>query len=372
MKLTISKENLINGLQAVQNIVGSRSTLPVLSNVLLRAEGEHLELTTTDLDISIVSVVPAKVSKNGAATVPVKKFFGIIREMPAPEVEIAFDDRNVCHLQCGASYYKINGLGAEEFPPLPKFAEVRKVELPQEKVKGMIRKTSYASSADEARYILNGLFFSLKEHKMTTVATDGRRLAMAEEEVEIPTESQADFIVPSKAINELNRLMQSSGQVEIKSSQNQAMFTLIDEKKDTVVIISKLIEGTYPNYRQVLQPIEGDNKKRISLSREEFLQALRRAEFMTSDKANSVKLQFGNNTLSITANSPDVGEGQEAIAINYQDAEIAVAFNPVYLMDPLKALDNDEVFFELVDELSPGVIRINGPFLYVIMPMRTN
>lgn len=369
MKLTINKEQLLNGLQAVQNVVGTRTTLPVLSNVLLQAEGNRLGLTTTDLDISIVASVEAKVAKPGAATVPVKKFAGISRELPTPEIEIEVDDRSVCILQAGSSYYKIHGLPAEEFPPLPKFTEDRKVLLPQDKVRGMVRKTAFAVSTDEARYVLNGIFVSIKEHKMTMVATDGRRLALAEEEVEVPEASQGDFIIPTKAINELTRLLLPNGQVEIRSTVNQAAFTLQDEKGNSTLVISKLVEGTYPNYRQV---IPAETKERISLAREEFLQALRRAEFMTSDKANSVKLTFSKNNLAIMANAPEVGEGRESLAINYPGKDISIAFNPGFLMDPLKVLDNDEVFFEISDELSPGVLKINGPFLYVLMPMRTN
>ena len=369
MKITINKEQIISGLQAVQNIVGSRTTLPVLSNVLLRAEGNRLELTSTDLDISVIAVVSATVLQPGATTVPAKRFFGIVRELPTPEIELEVDDHHVCSLQSGASYYKINGMAAEEFPPVVRFVEEQKIVFDQALIKGMLRKTSFAMSTDESRYVLNGIFFSIKEHKMIMVATDGRRLALAEADIEVTAEQQHDFIVPTKAINELSRLLQGAGQLEVRRTPNQVAFTLLDEKGGSIQMISKLVDGTYPNYRQV---IPGETKERIALGREEFLQALRRAEFMTSDKSNSVKLSFGNNNLGIAANAPEVGEGRESLAINYQGKEMSIAFNPAYLMDPLKALDNDEVFFELIDELSPGVIKINGPFLYVLMPMRTN
>ena len=367
MNLTIAKDQLLNGLQAVQNVVSTRTTLPILSNVLMRAEGERLEFTATDLDVTIACGVEAKVMKSGASTVPVKKLFGIARELSGTEIELEVDDKNVCSLRSGPSFYKINGLSADEFPPLPKFKEDKKVTFPQETVKSMMRKTSFAISTDEARYVLNGIFFSLKDHKMTMVATDGRRLALVDEEVDVSEKSQGEFIVPAKAANELNRLLQEKGEVEMKYSENQAAFTLKDDKGFSVLIITKLIEGNYPNYRQV---IPSEMKERVTLPREEFLHALRRAEIMTSEKANSVKLTFGKNNLSITANAPEVGEAKESIAINYKGKEIAVAFNPKYLIDPLNALPNDEVFIELIDELSPGVLKINGPFLYVVMPMR--
>ena len=367
MKILISKEQFMQGLQAVQNIVGSRTTLPILSNVLFRAEGNKLELTATDLDVTISCGVEAEVKEPGATTLPVKKIFGIIRELGSQEIDLEVDEKNACTLRSGASYYKILGLAAEEFPPLPNFAEKRKVAVPQEKLKVMLKKTAFAISTDETRFVLNGIFFSLKEHKISMVATDGRRLALTDEEVDIAADGQGEFIVPTKAINELNRLLQAKGDVEIKFAENQVSFTLQDDKPNSILIISKLVEGSSPNYRQV---IPSEMRESIPLAREEFLQALRRAEIMTSEKSNSVKLSFTKNNLSITANTPEVGEARESLAVNYKGRDIAIAFNPIYLMDPLKALDNDEVFLELIDELSPGVLKINGPFLYVLMPMR--
>jgi DNA polymerase III subunit beta len=367
MNLTIAKDQILNGLQAVQSVVSTRTTLPILSNVLMRAEGNRLEFTATDLDVTVACGVEAQVKKGGASTLPVKKLFGIARELGGSEIDLEVDEKNVCSVRCGPSFYKIHGLSADEFPPLPKFKEDKKVVLPQQTIKGMLRKTSFAMSADESRYVLNGIFLSLKDHKLTMVATDGRRLALVEEEVEVAEKSQGEFIIPAKAVNELIRLLQDKGEVEIKFGENQAAFTLKDEKGFTILVATKLIEGNYPNYRQV---IPGEAKERISLMREEFLHALKRAEIMTSDKANSVKLTFGKNNLAITANSPEVGEARESLAVNYKGKELAVAFNPKYMIDPLNALSDDEIFLELIDELSPGVVKIKAPFLYVVMPMR--
>lgn len=367
MKLSIAKEHLLNGLQAVQNVVGSRTTLPILSNVLLVASEGKLELTATDLDVTIACTVTATVSKPGRTTVPVKRLFGIARELSSPEIEIEVDDKAVMAVRAGGSFFKINGLSGDEFPPVAGLKQSRAVTLQQETLRAMLRKTSFAASSDEARYVLNGIFFSLKEHKVTLVATDGRRLAMTDEDADVPVEAQAEFIVPTKAINELNRLLGSNGTVEIRFSENQVAFTLASEGASGVLVQSKLVDGNYPNYRQV---IPGECQERITISREELLSALRRAELMTSDKNNSVKLTFSRNQLAITANTPEVGESREDLAINHQGKDFAIAFNPTYLMDPLKALDEGEVAFELIDELSPGVIKTLKPFLYVIMPMR--
>ncbi|MCI0745263.1 MAG: DNA polymerase III subunit beta [Verrucomicrobia subdivision 3 bacterium] len=367
MNLTITKDQISHGLQSVQNVVSTRTTLPILSNVLLKAEGDRLEMTATDLDVTITCSVEATVKTPGATTIPVKKLFGIVRELTNPQIELETDDKNVTSLRSGSSFFKIRGLGAEEFPPPPKFREDKRVVLPQEKIKGMLRKTSFAISTDESRYVLNGIFISLKEHKITMVATDGRRLALVDEDVDVSEKSQGEFIVPAKTVNELNRLLQDKGEIEIRYTDNQAAFSLKDEKGFTVLIVTKLVDGSYPNYRQV---IPAETKERIALGREEFMHALRRAEIMTSEKQNSVKLNFSKNNLSITANSPDVGEARESLAINYKGKDMAIAFNPGYVIEPLNALTTDEVFLELIDELSPGVLKINGPFLYVVMPMR--
>src|SRR5580658_2327474 len=236
MNLTIAKDQLIHGLQSVQNIVSTRTTLPILSNVLLRAANNKLEFTATDLDVSISCSVEAKVKKQGATTIPVKRFFGVVRELTSPEIELEVDEKHACSVRAGASFYKIHGLSADEFPPIHTLKEDKKITIPQEKLKGMLRKTSFAISTDESRYVLNGIFISLKEHKMTMVATDGRRLALVDEEVDISEKSQGEFIVPAKAVNELSRLLTDKGEVEIRYSDNQAAFTLKDDKGFSILI----------------------------------------------------------------------------------------------------------------------------------------
>ncbi len=367
MNLTIAKEQILTGLQAVQNVVSTRTTLPILSNVLMRAAEGRVEFTATDLDVTVSCSVEAGVTKPGATTIPVKKLFGIIRELNSQEIEIETDDKNVTSIRSGSSFFKIRGLAAEEFPPLPEVQGRQARDRAAGQVPRHVEENLLRHFHRRIRYVLNGIFLSLKDHKITMVATDGRRLALVDEEADISDKSQGEFIIPAKAVNELTRLLQDKGDVEVNFSDNQASFTLKNEKGAGALIVSKLIEGNYPNYRQV---IPAETKERIALPREEFLHALRRAEIMTSDKQNSVKMAFGKNNLAITANSPDVGEARETMAINYKGKEMAVAFNPAYLIDPLNALTEDEVFFELIDELSPGVLKINGPFLYVVMPMR--
>jgi DNA polymerase-3 subunit beta len=236
---------------------------------------------------------------------------------------------NLCSLESGSFSTKVNGLPAEEFPPIPEFKEQSTIRMEQIKVKSMLRRTAYAVSIDENRYVLNGLFLSFREKKLTMVATDGRRLALAEEEVEQTQEKPLEIIVPTKAIQELSRQLGEEGEIEIRITENQASFSMGKEKEEETVVVTKLVEGAYPNYKQV---IPSESKHRVTLDKEELLHAVRRAEIMTSDKSNSVKMTFTENTLKLTANTPEVGESQETIAINYSGEETSIAFNPQYLI----------------------------------------
>ena len=368
MKLTIGQEEFITGLQAVQNVVSTRTTLPILSNVLLNAVGDRLTLTATDLDVTISKTVEAKVEIDGSFTMPVKKLLSIAREVGGNQIEMDVS-KNQCSIKSGSSAYRVNGLPAEEFPPIPNFSGQTTIQMPQNTVKTMLRRTSFAVSTDENRYVLNGLYLSFKENKLTMVATDGRRLALAEEDVELKDDNPLEVIVPTKAIQELSRSLGDKGDVEIQITENQVSFGLKENDGTGSLIVSKLVEGAYPNYKQV---IPAESKHRVTLDKEELFHALRRAEIMTSEKANSVKLTFSENNLTFTANSPEVGESRETMAIKYEGEETSISFNPQFFIDPLKALEEDEVHFEFTDQLSPGVVKVKHPFLYVIMPMRTS
>ncbi len=362
MKFSISKEVLLEGLQKVQHVVSTRTTLPILSNVLLVAKNGRLTFTTTDLDVGITGSVEANVSKEGATTLPAKRLVNIVRELPASEVQITVDAKNVASIESGPSFFKIIGLGQDDFPPLPDFEGAKEFRMPQPLLRDGLKKTSYAISTDETRYVLNGIYTSFREGKLTLVATDGRRLAMVENDLDFPASHETDVIVPTKAVQELQRLLGDSGEVLIRLSDSQISFSIGDH-----LLISKLIEGNYPNYRQV---IPGDSTERVELTRELVLDTVRRVSLLSSDKSNSVKLVFGENSVEVSANSPDVGEAREAIEVLYSGKAMQIAFNPEFLMAPLRNLERETVYLDLIDEMSPGVIRIDGSFLYVIMPMR--
>jgi len=362
MKLSVSKEKLLEGLQTVQNVVSTRTTLPILSNVLLEAADGQLLLTTTDLDVGMRGGVEATVEKPGAATLPARRLFNIVRELPSAEILLEVDSKSVASIRCGPSYFKILGLPQEEFPPLPKFEGAKTFTLRQKDLKDGLRKTAYAISTDETRYVLNGILFSFKDNKLTLVATDGRRLALVDIELEFPRSHEVELILPTKAVTELSRLVSEEGDIKMSVSENQVAFEV-----DGTLLVSKLIEGNYPNYRQVIPP---EAKERIILERESFLNTVHRVSLLSSEKSNSVKLVFSKNNIDIIANTPEVGEARESLPVNYKGREFSVAFNPEFLMAPLRNLPNDEVFLDLIDEMSPGVIKVQSPFLYVLMPMR--
>jgi len=362
MKIVIGKDSLLSGLQLVHGVVNIRPTLPVLSNVLLQAEDEKLWMTTTDMEVSMRCVVEAKVVKDGGTTLPARRLLSIIRELPTDNIEIDVDDKNSASITCGSAFFKILGLAQDDFPAIAKYEGGAMFTMEQRALKDMLQKTYYAASTDETRFILNGTLLSFKGNKLTVVATDGRRLALAEQELEFPKESEVEAIVPTKAISEILRMLKDEGTVKIYITKNQAGFEV-----DQMVLTTKLIEGTYPNFRQV---IPAQCEQRIAVEREGMLTALRRVALLTSEKSSSVKMTFGKNKLKISASSPDLGEAHETMAIKYSGKELVVAFNPEYIMEPLKNLANDEIYVELTDELSPGVIKSDVPFIYVLMPMR--
>lgn len=362
MKIAATKEALLEGLQRIQNVVSTRPTLPVLTNALMEADENGLRLTTTDLEVGIRCRIDARVERGGAITLPARKLVSIIRELPNSEIIIEVDSKNAASIRCGASYFKIFGLPREEYPSFPVFNEPQSLSIKQSELKDGLRKTSYAISGDEARYVLNGILFSLADNKLTLVATDGRRMALFDSDLEFPQSHERDFILPTKAVTELQRLLADEGEVVISTSENLVSFEL-----NGAQLVSKLVEGTYPNYRQV---IPGEATERVTIEREALYNCVRRVSLLSTDKTSSVRLSLTKNNLDISANTPDVGEAKESMSIPYRGRDLTIAFNPEFLMDPLRNLPNDEIFLELIDEMSPGVIKIPTPFLYVIMPMR--
>jgi len=362
MKFSIVRSKFLDGLQTVQNVVTAKGALQILQNALIHAEGNQLCITTTDLDISERCYVECEIEQAGSTTLPIRRLASIIRELDEGKILIEVNDDDVATVQCGSSYFKIIGMSVRDFPPVPATEGKFCYRIDQGVFREMLRKTCYAVSQDETRRVLNGVLLAFKDNKLTMVATDGRRLALVEHEIEFPPEAEEEMILPTKAVSELMRILANEGDLKIYAQKNQAVFEL-----GTTMLSSKLIDGVYPNYRQV---IPGACDERVVIERELLLSALRRVSVVTTDKSNATRLTFSANQLTISINTPDVGEGRDTVPVKYAGKEVSIIFNPEYVMDPLKNIDDDEVYLELNDGHSPALLKCNVPFLYVLMPLR--
>ena len=362
MKFRILRSAFIEGLKSVQNIVAGKGSLPILQNVLIDVGENEITMTTTDLDISIKAVCKCTVEERGKTTLPVKLLFTAMTKVAEGEVEISVDQKEHASISAGNARFRLVGMPESEFPKLPNDSNSYEYKLPQQTFGEMLRKVSYAASQDDTRRTLKGVLLSFKNSKLTMVATDGRRLALVENEIEFPKDAEKDIVLPSKAVCELQRSMTGEGDISLIVQKSQICFTFGE-----VTIYSKLMDDAYPNYRQV---IPKDTAEHIEIDRQLLLDALDRASVMTMDEAHSTKLIFEKGKLTVTSAASDLGEARDIVPIKYAGEKIEIMFNPSYVMDPLRAIDDDEVTINLNDGHSPAVIKCSIPFLYVLMPLR--
>ena len=376
MKFKINRDHFTSGLQQVINVVGTKISMPILNNVLIEAEGDSIGLTTTNLDLGIRCRIAAEITESGGITLPVRKLATIIRELPNLDVEIESSPGHHIKVTSGGSQFLMTGIGADEFPALPTFSDDHVFELSQETLAYMLRSVSYAQSTDESRFIMNGVYFDFADEKLTLAATDGRRLALVHSKIAVNEDNAGHLILPARTVAEVERLVGQGEVVKISFNDRQVAFELGTQSKDetngiigSIYLVSKVVEGSYPNYHQV---IPRETERRIKVERELMLDCVKRAALVTSDKSNSIKIKVSDSLMEITASSSEYGDSHESIAVQYEGPEVAVAFNPEFLMHPLRAQTRDELIFEFKDELSPGVFRTADSFLCVIMPVRLN
>jgi DNA polymerase III subunit beta len=368
MKIRTTKDNLLKGIQIVQNAVSSKNTLPILSHILLEAKKNEIRLTATDLEIGISMKVEGEVIEEGAFTVPARKFSEIIKELPSEAaIHVSLKKGQSVNIEAGKSYFRLMGLAREDFPQLPEVPQSGaksgdSVKLPQKKLKNMIQLTSFAMSHDETRYVLNGILFSFKEKALKLVATDGRRLAIIQKDIPELGSMKKDFIIPTKTIQELNRNLGEEGDVTFHFKENQVLVNL-----GQIHITSRLIEGEYPNYEQV---IPKKTKEELNLNTQDFLQATRRASILTSQDSQSVKINIIKDRMIITKSTPDLGEAREELEVDYKGSEFVIGFNPSFLIDVLKNLEEDNVKFSFVDPEKPAVIKSGDDYTYIVLPMQ--
>ncbi len=363
MKIKISKEKFLKALQIIQPIISSNPVKPILGNVLISAEKNKVDFVATDETMFIRHSVEAEVKDSGSSTFMARRILNLTRELPDSDISFSVDDKDVASIHCGASSSKLYGISSDEFPLFKEIVETIDITMDQTALKQMIQNTSYAAAvaSDDSRHTLNGVLVSLREQKAVVVATDGRRLALMEQEIEIPSGKNVEMIVPNKTVGEWIRVLRNEGTVKMRASTS-----MVGIEFDDIKIYSNLIPGTYPNFRQV---IPNRCEERVTVSREGLLASLRRVSAIT-DFGTFVKMDFDENELKVTGQSPDIGEAEDTLPIKYSGKKLSIAFNPYFIMDALRNLVCDEIYFELVDSLSPGVIKCDIPFLYVIMPQR--
>ncbi len=369
MEFRIPKNELLKGLGRIQAIVEKRNTMPILANTLIEADGERIFISATDLDVGIRGSYPATVTTKGSITVSAKKLYEVVRELPEEPVQISRKENNWIEITCAKIVFRLVGLPAEEYPALPKIDEKGLVRMESETVHGMIEKTLYAVSNEEARYNLNGIYIETEPagNVLRMVSTDGHRLALVERKIEGADLSRFDksVIVPKKGIFEWKRLLEEDDEpLEIGFRKNGGVV----RKKDVLLVV-RLIDAEFPDYKQV---IPKDLKRNLTVGRETLLASLRRISVLATEKTRSLKLELGKGELFLSSTNPDLGEAREEIEIDYSGEPLTIGFNARYLIDALAVLGSKEVRLGLNDELSPGTIRPvdDDGALAVVMPMR--
>jgi DNA polymerase III subunit beta len=367
MKLRITRDNLQQGLAAVSASIPTRTTLPVLSNILIEVGDGSIAMSGTDLDIAVSVTVPAEVEEAGSLTVPAKKMQELARELPEHPVRLTTKADRL-ELTCGRATFRLNGMPRDEFPTFPAVDFSNSWKVPGKLLHELIRQTSFAVSTEESRPILNGVLWQLGENEMRMVATNGHRLAR----IRVPSSAagapRADLIVPPKALAQVERLFSGDDEIEVARSENHIGF-----RKDGTQVFTRLIEGPYPNYEQV---IPKDNDKHAIADRNQLVQVLRRMAVVASDQTHRVRLGFTSNTVRFSVETPDLGEAHEDLEVEYAGEPIDIGFNASYLLEVLRYMPTDEVKLtfkapERAATIEPANTAPDAAdYLCLVMPLR--
>ncbi len=371
MKLTIERGALLKSLAHVQSVVERRNTIPILSNVLVEAGDNALALTATDMDLTIVERVTAAVAGRGATTVAAHTFFDIVRKLPEGaqvQIESAGDGGQVT-LKAGRSRFVLQTLPKEDFPTMGSGDLPHKFEIAAKELRSLIDRTRFAISTEETRYYLNGIYVhgttSGDVKVLRAVATDGHRLARFEMPLPAGAADMPGIIVPRKAVGELRKLLEETDErVEVALSDAKIRFAFAE-----VVLTSKLIDGTFPDYQRV---IPTGNDKVMEVPKREFAEAVDRVSTISSEKSRAVKLSLKNGTLTLSATSPEAGSASEELEVKYGGSDLEIGFNSRYLLDIAQQIEGEGAQFALADAASPALVRdvADASALYVLMPMR--
>jgi DNA polymerase-3 subunit beta len=375
MELTIERGVLLSGLQRVQGIVEKRNTMPILSNLLMEAEEGKLRLFATDLEIGLKGEYPATVKKAGAVSISARKFLDIIRELPETQIEISSQDNHWIEITAASSKFRMAGLSPEEFPPIPNPEKEVLLTVPRKPFLEGIEKVVFAVGDNDARHILNGVLLNIKQegrggYTLRLVGTDGHRLAKVERKLTLEGGNttgppEHNLVISKKAILEIKKLLEEDDQEPVMGlSENQIVL-----KKGNLLFITRLMEGSFPNYEQV---IPRNNKNKMALEKKTLEGALKRVSIFAREKTNAIRLTVQPNRLGLLSNNPDVGEAQEEVKAEYKGEEIVAGFNARYLLDAISVIKSETVFLHFDDAFSPCMVtdETDSQFLCVVMPMR--
>ena len=366
MKFTITREQLQEGLIAVASTVPTRTTLPVLSNILVEATADGVRLAGTDLDIAVSTVVPAEIEAEGAVTLPAKKLVEIVRELPSAGIHFSASSEQRVTLECGRSRFKLLGIARDEFPSFPTVSFDNAWKMTSADIQNLVSHVVFAASTEESRPILNGVLWEMREDRMRMVATNGHRLAR----MDIPVSggaAAADLIVPPKALEQIRKLFGPADEIEVARSDNHLGF-----RAGSTHIFTRLIEGPYPNYEQV---IPRDNDKVVTVDRQALAAAIRRVGVVASDQTHRVRLSFSSGLVKFSVSTPDLGEAEDEIQATYDGEPLEIGFNATYLLELLKVMPTDEVRFTLKAPERAATMEPVGwddpaSYLCLVMPLR--
>jgi DNA polymerase-3 subunit beta len=363
MKLSVTRKELLERLSNIQNIIEKRNTMPILSHFQLDLKKNNSFITATDIETAIREPIEAEVEDEGKLCIPARKLFEIVREIDG-DVTIESEDTQWINVTAGLSNFKLACLSPEEFPGWPVMEQTQEMTMESSVLEQMIEKTLYSAGESDTRYTLNGLLFQIIDKTLTVVGTDGHRMAVIEKSLASGFEEEKKVIVPRKTVSELRKFLGGEKEVSIVLGLNHVLF-----KIDDIEFLARLIEGTYPNYSQV---IPTDNDKHIHIKRDEVIKALKRVSVMSRERSNAVKMDLEPGLIKLTSSNPDIGEAKDEIAVQYEGEKTTIGYNARYLLDVLNAMTSETVVFELKDQLSPSLLKEDGNDKYrcVVMPMR--
>lgn len=370
MEFTVSKSDLVRELNLSQGVVEKKTTIPILSNVLVEAEGDRIQLTATDLELGIRCSCPARVSRSGAGTIPARRLLDYVRLLPDADVNVKVQDNHWASLLCGRSRTRIAGMSRESFPELPEMPE-QIAEIPVGMLASMISKTIFAISTEESRFTLNGALLLLKNRGLTVVTTDGHRLAMVDQEIEFPgVAGSYRALLPRKAMGEIQKLASEAGadaKIVFAGNDNHLFFQMGER-----LLMSRKLTGNFPDFERVLPK---EHPHSISLGREELKAAIERVAQFADERSRAIRLQFGPGEVRVFSSISETGESEESLPVEYDGETVEIGFNAQYLIDFLRAVSQDRVKILFKDANSAGELRPDGDDLafsyrYVVMPMR--